>query len=137
MVRMESLDEINRKLDVLVSKIEILEKIIKLESTPVISTALKTLKLETAVASKILQGYTTMEEYRKLSKDDITLAIISSLEKNKVLNILQLADEVRKLRGKSSRRIVRKKLEKLSQKNIVEEVADERGRGFTLKEKKV
>jgi hypothetical protein len=133
MVRMESLDEINRKLDVLISKIEILEKAINLETAPVLSSTLKTLKFETAVASKILQGYTTMEEYRKLSKDDITLAIISSLEKNRVLNILQLTDEVRKLRGKSSRRIVRKKLEKLADKNIVEEIEDRRGRSFALK----
>lgn len=133
---MESLDEINKKLDILISKIEILEKAINLETAPLLSSTLKTLKLETAVASKILQGYTTMEEYRKLSRDDITLAIISSLERNRVLNILQLTDEVKKLRGKSSRRIIRKKLEELAQKNIVEEVADQRGRGFALKEKK-
>jgi len=134
---MESLDEINRKLDKLIRKVEVLEKAVNLETAPVLSSTLKTLKLETAVASKILQGYTTMEEYRKLSKDDITLAIISSLERNRILNILQLTDEVRKLRGKSSRRIVRKKLEKLAEKNIVEEIGDQRGRAFALKERKV
>jgi len=132
---MESLDDINRKLDVLISKIETLEKAMNLENAPVLSSTFKTLKLETAVASKILLGYTTMEEYRKLSKDDITLAIISSLKRNRILNILQLTDEVRKLRGKSSRRIVRKKLEKLAEKNIVEEIGDQRGRAFALKER--
>lgn len=135
MVSMESLDDINRKLDVLISKIETLEKAMNLENAPVLSSTFKTLKLETAVASKILLGYTTMEEYRKLSKDDITLAIISSLKRNRILNILQLTDEVRKLRGKSSRRIVRKKLEKLAEKNIVEEIGDQRGRAFALKER--
>lgn len=132
---MESLDEINKKLDVLIMKVEKLERAVNLETAPVLSSTLKTLKLETAVAAKILQGYTTMEEYKRLSRDDITLSIVAALEKNGVLNILQLTDEVRKLRGKSSRRIVRKKLEELSERNVVEEVGNQRGRGFALKER--
>lgn len=131
---MESLDEVNKKLDMLIAKVEKLEKAANLESAPLFSSSLRTIKFETSLAAQILRGYTTIDEYRRLSKDDITLAIIAALEKNRVMNILQLTDEVRRLRGKSSRRIVRKKLEELAEKNVVEEVVTRRGRGFALKE---
>lgn len=132
---MKSLEEINRKLDLLIKKVELLEKTLELEGSPFLSTTLKTVKWETSLASKILRSYATMEEYRKLSRDDISLAIVHALDIHEVLNILQLTEEVRKLRGKSSRRIIRKKLEQLAQKDIIIEVEDKKGRGFSLKKK--
>jgi len=130
---MKTLEDINKKLDMLIAKVEMLEKALELEGSPLFSAMLKTVRLETSLASRVLSGYDAMERYKVFTKDDISLAILRALDRHGVLNILQLTEKVRILRGKSSRRIIRKKLEELAQRDIVVEVSDKKGRGFSLK----
>jgi len=133
---MEDLDEISKKLDLLIEKMEILEKAMKMEDSPVLSTVIKGMKLETDLASTFLKGYDKIDRFRKYTKDDISLAILKVLTKYDSLNILQITREVRNVRGKASRRIVRKKLEGLKEKGLVEEREDKKKRIFKIKEEK-
>ena len=55
-------------------------------------------------------------------KDGISSDIIKVLSKGEELNISQIAERLRGLRGTSSRRIVRDKLGVLEEKNIVERI---------------
>ncbi|MFQ6089221.1 MAG: hypothetical protein ACE5K0_10010 [Candidatus Methanofastidiosia archaeon] len=131
---MDTLEEVSRKLDILIEKMEILEKALKMQDSPVLSTLLKGMKLETDLASNILKGYDRFERFRKYTKDDISLAILRILMRYDALNILQITKKVRVLRGRASRRIVRRKLEDLKERGLVVEEEDKRRRIFRIKE---
>jgi len=63
-----------------------------------------------------------LKSYPSIQKDEIAKAIILALEKKGKLNISQLTEEIRKIRGTASRRIVRERVNKLIKLGILREV---------------
>ena len=79
-----------------------------------------------SIKDKILQSFPDIKY------DDISKAIISSLERKERLNISQLTEQVRKERGSASRRIVRERVDKLIEEGIIQEVETGYGRQLEL-----
>lgn len=73
-----------------------------------------------------------LERFPAFKHDEISKAIITSLERKERLNISQLTEQVRKERGSASRRIVRERVDKLIKEGIVQEVDVGYGRQLEL-----
>ena len=73
-----------------------------------------------------------LERFPDFKYDEISKAIISSLERKERLNISQLTEQVRKERGSASRRIVRERVDKLIDQGIIQEVETGYGRQLEL-----
>ena len=120
------LEEIIRKLDSVLQRLEILEKII-LEKPEYadLASSLKILSLGVRVYDeplKILSRLKSAERYlrhSRIRRDEISRCIIQALALKGPLNISAITREVRSMRGKASRRIVRAKLQILRDEGIV------------------
>lgn len=73
-----------------------------------------------------------LQKHPDIKLDDISNAIISCLERKERLNLSQLTSEVRKERGKASRRIIRERVNSLIKLGIVEELEEGYGRQLRL-----
>ena len=95
-----------------------------------------TLQVSKAPFSVISQTLTLkekiLERFPALKYDEISKAIIYSLERKERLNISQLTEQVRKERGTASRRIVRERVDVLIEKGIIQEVETGYGRQLEL-----
>ena len=122
----DKLEEIIEKLDSVLRRLEILEKII-LENPEYtdLSSSLRLLNLGVRAYGeplKILSRVKSAERYLKNSRirrDEISRCIIQALALRGPLNISAITREVRSMRGKASRRTVRAKLEILRDEGIV------------------
>jgi len=120
------LEEIIKKLDSILRRLEILEKII-LEKPEYADFASSLRLLSFGVKAygeplKILSRLKSAERYLKhsrIKKDEISRCIIQALALKGPLNISAITREVRSMRGKASRRIVRAKLQILRDAGIV------------------
>jgi uncharacterized coiled-coil protein SlyX len=95
-----------------------------------------TLQVSKAPLSMITQTLSLkdriLERFPDFKYDEISKAIISSLERKERLNISQLTEQVRKERGSASRRIIRERVDKLIEEGIVQEVDTGYGRQLEL-----
>jgi len=122
----DQLKEIIKKLDSVLQRLEILEKII-LENSEYadLSSSLRLLSFSVRAYGeplKILSRLRTAERYLKHSRirrDEISRCIIQALALRGPLNISAITREVRAMRGKASRRTVRAKLQILRDEGIV------------------
>ncbi|MHA1730233.1 MAG: toll/interleukin-1 receptor domain-containing protein [Promethearchaeota archaeon] len=73
-----------------------------------------------------------IKRFPKIKYDEISKAIISVLEKRGNLNLSKLTAEVRILRGKASRRIIRERVNELIKDRIIEELDIGFGRQIKL-----
>jgi len=120
------LEEIIRKLDSVLQRLEVLERIIlgKPEYAE-FASSLKLLSLGVRAYGeplKILSRLRSAERYLKHSairKDEISRCIIQALALKGPLNISRITREVRSMRGKASRRTVRARLRILRDEGIV------------------
>ena len=122
----DKLEEIIAKLDSVLRRLEILEKII-LENPEYtdLSSSLRLLNLGVRAYGeplKLLSRVKSAERYLKHSRirrDEISRCIIQALALRGPLNISAITREVRSMRGKASRRTVRAKLQILRDEGIV------------------
>ncbi len=82
--------------------------------------------------ASILGSVARVERLAQLVTDDIDKNIIRALATKGPLNISQLTEEVRKLRGSASRRIISERLKVLEKRGLVERV-NGRGKVYRVK----
>ncbi len=99
----------------------------------ILTSTLQVSKAPFAVLSQTLSlKDRILERFPDFRYDEISKAIISSLERKERLNISQLTEQVRKERGSASRRIVRERVDKLIEEGIIQEIETGYGRQLEL-----
>ena len=86
----------------------------------------------TAISTTLTIKDRIVERFPDIKYDEISKTIIEVLERKERLNLSQLTEEVRKIRGSASRRIIRERVEKLEQEGIIREVDEGYGRQIEL-----
>ncbi|MCG3226864.1 MAG: hypothetical protein H7645_08090 [Candidatus Heimdallarchaeota archaeon] len=99
----------------------------------ILTSTLQVSKAPFAVISQTLSlKERILERFPDFKYDEISKAIISSLERKERLNISQLTEQVRKERGSASRRIIRERVDKLIEEGIIQEIDTGYGRQLEL-----
>jgi len=121
------LEEISRKLDAILDKLSLLEQM-ALEN-PRYADSAETLKLTRIFLSlygeplKILTRLRVAELYirhESIKRDEIARCVIQALAVKGPMNISAITREVKSMRGKVSRRIIRERLKKLEKEKIIQ-----------------
>ena len=113
--------EDNPELKQMMSLLQILTSTLQVSKAP-FSVLSQTLSLRERI----------LDRFPDFKYDEISKAIIVSLERKERLNISQLTEHVRKERGSASRRIVRERVDKLIDEGIIQEVDFGYGRQLEL-----
>lgn len=134
------LEEISRKLDTILNKLSLLEQL-ALED-PKYAGSAETLKLTRMFLSlygeplKILARLKAAESYvhhESIKRDEIARYIIQALAIKGPMNISAITREVKSMRGKASRRIIRERLRKLEKAKIIQRM-EGAGKTYSLVE---
>jgi len=115
-------DELYREIKTLNKRINELESMLKTIVQPFQEMGKSTSNYFRLIGLMLEHGGLTPDTLFSDIKDPIEKTIIQILTQKKDLNISQLTDHVRSKRGTASRRIIRKKIKKLEEKNMVEPV---------------
>lgn len=143
MAKEMSIEEIQKKLDEISSRLERVEKlIVRLqpgieevnESAKVIREGFDFYDGIVKLMTKFTRAERLQSRYGELQKDEISWKIVQVLDGSRPLNISQITAAVRAQRGTASRRIIRERLKQLVEQGIVSVIDDEdsRIRYYTL-----
>mgnify|MGYP000197389609 CR=1 FL=1 len=133
----DRLERIEKLLENIVKRLNKVEEYLKLLglNDEVVSSAFKlTIAFSTPISRAIEAARRVIESIKYLGIfDAIDRSIIESLADCKARSISEITKNVRVLRGTASRRVIRNRLNKLSEKNVVIRVSNGRRPKYTLK----
>jgi len=126
------LERIEAMLADIEARMSVLEKALNINSDPLMRRALELARVEVSLTYNLLNNLNMISKLPYEARDDISLAVMISLLAGSK-NISQITEDVKKMRGKGSRRIVAEKLTILEHHGIVESYVKGPAKYYRLK----